>query len=175
MTDALTKWIETNAPELAKSFAAPAASEHVEGAAKAWGRALPQSYVAFLLAHDGQRWIEGETVGVGTLAPIFASFEILGVRHALGEWESMREWDGGDAAEHYFPFTTIGGESTHHAFDREGRVFVVSMKREEHEMIAESFDDFVTRLAAILDEDAEIDEDGIELGDDALDWLLGEP
>jgi hypothetical protein len=132
------------------------------------------SYVAFLRAHDGQRWVEGETKGGGTLAPIFTAFEILGVRHALGEWRSMREW-GDDAAERYFPFTTIGGESTHHAFDREGRVAIVSMKRAEREVIAESFDDFLGRLAAVVEEGAVIEEDGIELGDDALDWLVGAP
>lgn len=172
MTDPVTAWLERNAPELAKSFAPPALAEHVEGAAKALGRALPESYVAFLRAHDGQQWVEGEKPGVGTLAPIFQAFEILGVRHALGEWESMREWDD-DAAEHFWPFSTIGGESTHHAFDEEGRVVVVSMKWPEREVIAESFDDFLARLATILDEGVTIDEDGIELGDDALDWLMG--
>ncbi len=174
MSEPLESWLQSNAPELAKSLAAPAAEEHIAEAAKAWGHALPDAYVAFLRAHDGQRWVEGETKGVGTLASIFAAFEILGVRHALGEWRSMRDW-GDDASALYFPFTTIGGESTHHAFDREGRVVIVSMKRTEREVIAESFDDFIGRLIAILDEGAEVGEDGIELGDDALDWLVGGP
>jgi hypothetical protein len=174
MSDPLTRWLEANAPDLAKSFAPPVDPAHVEEAVKAWGDVLPEAYVSFLRAHDGQRWIQGEKSGVGTLAPIFTSFEILGVRHALGEHRSMREW-GDDSADLYFPFTTIGGESTHHAFDREGRVFVVSMKGPRRELIAESFDAFVARLVAILEEGATIEEEGIDLGDDALDWLAGEP
>ena len=172
MNDPLARWLESNAPELAKSFAEPASQEHIDEAAAAWGHALPDAYVKFLREHDGQRWVEGEEAGVGTLAPIFTSFEILGVRHALGEWRSMREWRD-DAADLYFPFTTIGGESTHHAFDRDGRVSIVSMKRTERVAIAESFDDFVARLVAILEDDVVVEEDGIELDDDTLDWLVG--
>lgn len=173
MTDPLTAWLEAYAPHLAESFAPPVDSPHLDEATAALGRALPESYVRFLREHDGQRWVEGPQKGTGTLASIFDAFDILGIRQAHGEWRSMHDWGDADAVR-FWPFTTIGGESTHHAFDEEGRVCVVSMKDPARPVLAESFDAFLERLVVFLEEESTtIDREGIDLDDEAFSWLLG--
>ena len=85
------------------------------------------------------------------------------------------------AHDAWWPFTVIYGSSHHHCIDLDpapggdvGQVIVVSMKDDRRTVIAPSLDAFLERLAGVLDDSViEIGAHGIELLDDALDWLMG--
>ena len=190
----LDGWLEAHAPHLLACFGEPVTAKSLEETVTFLGRDLPTAYVDFLREHDGQRFVTGDIPGAGTLAPIFGAFEILPVSYARGEWRSMREWGEGMggieavgpvravyAHEAWWPFTVIYGSSHHHCIDLDpapggdvGQVIVVSMKDDRRTVIAPSLDAFLERLAGVLDDSViEIGAHGIELLDDALDWLMG--
>ncbi len=192
MTSPLSRWLASHAPALLDSLGAPLADAALAKTEALLGRSLPSDYVSFLRAHDGQRFVLGDRPGIGSLAPIIRAFEILPLGYAAGEWRSMREWDEGPGEvdgpvrplfvhEAWWPFTVIYGSSHHHCIDLDpapggdvGQIIVVSMKDDRRTVIAPSFEAFIERLIALLDEPAtEVGEDGIELADDALDWLMG--
>jgi cell wall assembly regulator SMI1 len=190
----LSRWLAAHAPHLSRSLGDPITEESLAETETLLGRKLPSDYVAFLREHDGQRFVPGQKPGVGTLASIFQSFEILAASYARGEWRSMRAWGDGPgniqstgpvrplyAHDAWWPFTVIYGSSYHHCIDLDpspggdlGQIIVVSMKDDRRAVVAASFADFIDRLVAVLDDSVlEIGEDGIELSDDALEWLLG--
>ena len=191
--DPLAHWIHLHAPQLARSFGDPATAQAIADAEALLGRRLPADHVDFLRLHDGQRFVPHDRGGTGTLAPIFRAFELLPVACAAGEWRSMREWGAGfDRIETsgpvraryvhdaWWPFTVIYGSSHHHRLDLDpapggavGQAIVVSMKDDRRAVVAPSFTAFVERLVSALDgAGVEIDDDGIELPDDALDGLM---
>ena len=191
----LSDWLETRVPRLRASLGEPLTDEELAESEALVGRPLPADYVAFLREHDGQRFVPGEREGVGTLASVFSAFEILAASYCRGEWRSMREWGAGTGNivadgpvrplyqhEAWWPFTVIHGSSWNHCIDLDpapggdvGQVILVSMKDSRRTVIASSFQDFMERLVAILEESpVEVDEErGIELDDEALGWLLG--
>jgi cell wall assembly regulator SMI1 len=190
----LSHWLATHAPHFCLSLGDPITEESLAETETLLARKLPSDYVAFLREHDGQRFVPGHKPGVGTLAPIFQSFEILSASYSRGEWQSMRTWGDGPrnirssgpvrplyTHDAWWPFTVIYGSSYHHCVDLDpspggdvGQIIVVSMKDDRRTVVATSFADFIDRLVAVLDDSViEIGEDGIELSDDALDWLLG--
>jgi cell wall assembly regulator SMI1 len=164
---ALSEWLAAHAPALRGALAEPATDEAIAACEALVSRKLPAEYVAFLREHDGQRFADE------SLAPIFQAFEFLGTKFARGEWESMREWDEADEA--WWPITTIYGSSHHHCIDEDGSIIVVAMDDPgSREVIASSFAELMERLVSLLDDSiAETTEEGIELSDDAMDWLLG--
>lgn len=196
--DALDRWLETHAPQLYRSFAAPVPQAVLSETEVLIRRRLPADYVAFAKRHDGQRFMPGVVHGTGTLAPIFQAFDILSVDYAESEWRSMRDW-GSETGSHrssievagpvralhthdaWWPFTMVHGSSAHHCIDLDpapggtvGQVIVVAKDDDRRAVIAASFGAFIERLAASLtDSVVQITEGGIELSDDALDWLLG--
>jgi cell wall assembly regulator SMI1 len=192
--DALDRWLESHAPQLSRSFGDPVSAAVLSETEALIGRTLPADYVAFARRHDGQRFLPGAVHGTGTLAPIFQAFELLAVSYAESEWRSMREWGNGMRGIEavgpvqplythvgWWPFTVVHGASVHHCIDLDpapggdvGQVIVVAKDDDRRVVIAPSFGAFVERLAAVLsDSVVEISEGGIELSDDALDWLLG--
>ncbi len=187
--DVLDRWLEEHAPHLARSFADPVPSAVLSETEARLGRALP-----FVRRHDGQRLVPGDVHGTGTLAPIFQAFELLSVGYADSEWRSMREWGriGRPIEAHgpvqpferhdaWWPFTMVHGSSVHHCIDLEpgaggdmGQVIVVGKDDDRRVVLSPSFGAFIERLVARLDDSVvEISAGGIELSDDALDWLLG--
>jgi cell wall assembly regulator SMI1 len=194
MTSALSRWLESHAPGFHGSLADPLNDAVLAEAEALIGRKLPVDYVRFLRQHDGQRFVPGREPGIGTLSPIFRAFEILPLGYAGSEWRSMREWGEGMGDievdgpvrplyvhDAWWPFTVIYGSSHHHCIDLDpapggdvGQIIVVSMKDDRRTVLAPSFDAFMERLVAILDDSTvAIEEEGIELSDDALDWLMG--
>jgi cell wall assembly regulator SMI1 len=189
----LRVWLERRAPQLVSSLGDPVSEEALRECQRILGRDLPSEYVAFLLQHNGQRFVPAEG-GVGSFAPIFHGIEILSLEAASGEYSIMRDWGGGfDEIEArgpvravydnklWWPITVIFGSSHNHCIDLDpaeggtvGQIIVADAKDDRRTVIANSFSDFIEKLLAAADEsELEITDDGILLPDDVLDRLTG--
>lgn len=191
---AIASWLAAHAPALAASLDGPATPDAVAEVEEVLGRPLPADYRAFLARHDGQRFVPVDAEH-GTLAPLFNGLDLLSVRLAAGEYETMLdEWDDegpGDIValgpvrplyKHalWWPITCLFGASQYHCIDLDpapggavGQVIFVADDDEQRRVVAPSFAAFLEMLAAALTAPGvTASEEGIDLPDEVFDRLI---
>jgi cell wall assembly regulator SMI1 len=191
----LEAWLAARAPALATALAAPAAPADIAHVEAIVGSALPADYRAFLALHDGQRFVAGED-HQGTLAPLFSGLDLLPLRIAADEYETItEEWGDEGPGEiqaigpvrplhkhtRWWPVTCVFGSSQYHCLDLDpapggavGQVIFIADDDERRRVVAPSFAAFLEMLAGALSLPGVAPSDeGIDLPDDVFDTLIG--
>lgn len=176
--EAIRSWLQSNHPHALKGFLAPASEAQIVAAEETLGTALPEDYRQFLAIHNGQDEFAAATMEMTcALVPVEKMHELRQSYSEVFDEDNVAvEGDINPAirpVEHSQGWLPIGRSARGRDYvcldmdptekGTKGQVIRTAVDFNDHELLAPSFADFLSRFLEDLQSgDSEVDEDDDE-------------